>query len=183
MNLYNNRQLVVILVMVVVLFLFSSLNVASKKHEEETAVAGRPKFVYELRGDIRKGGFYCFNKEQTIDDLLRTCDGLKNDRVFAGDAFVKVKSGRKVIFRQGVEIEDMDAHARINFFLPVPVNLSSEEDLALIPGIGMKTAKAIISYRDKNNGIKDLQELTAVKGIGKKRLRLLMSYLTVEKLH
>jgi competence protein ComEA len=61
------------------------------------------------------------------------------------------------------------------------VNLSSEEDLTLIPGIGMKTAKAIISYRDKNNGIKDLQELTAVKGIGKKRLRLLMSYLTIEE--
>ena len=182
-NLYSDRQLVVILVMSAALFLFSASKVFPGKQGAEKAVFGRKKIVYELRGDVTREGFYYFSREQNIGELMRASGGLRNDMLSAEDFFMKVKSGSRVIFMGGVEIEDMDAQARMNFFLPLPVNLSSEEDLALIPGIGVKTAKAIIDYRDKNNGIRDLQELTSVKGLGKEKLKSLIPYLTAEKLH
>ena len=93
------------------------------------------------------------------------------------DFSVKVKSGSRVFIGDGVRIEVMDAPARLNYYQLLSVNSASAEDLALIPGIGMRTAEAIVSYRVNNKSIKDLPELRAVKGIGEKKLQVLVSYL------
>jgi competence protein ComEA len=65
--------------------------------------------------------------------------------------------------------------------MPININHADSSDLVLIPGIGKKTAEAIISYRLENRGIKDIEELRAVKGLGVKRLGILRKYLTTEE--
>ncbi len=50
------------------------------------------------------------------------------------------------------------------------INTASLDELLLIKGIGQKTARAIIEYRDKNGIFKDLNQLLEVKGIGRKKL-------------
>ncbi len=52
-----------------------------------------------------------------------------------------------------------------------PVNINTADAAALaenISGIGPKKAQAIVTYRKKNGPFKNAQELTNVKGIGKK---------------
>lgn len=182
MNLYNYRQLVVILTIIPALFLFFLLRTASKRAGEGPAISDAPNFVYELRGNINKEGFYCFNKEQTLPELIRACEGFRDEGQLTGNTQEeKVKSGSRVTFMDDVQVEKMDARARMNFFLPLPVNSSSEEDLTLIPGIGIKTAKAIVDYRKTGNGIRDLQELTDIKGLGRKKMQLLSPYLSLEQ--
>jgi len=62
----------------------------------------------------------------------------------------------------------------------VNLNTATAEDLIRLKGIGEKTAKAILEYRDQNGPFRSVDELTQVKGIGKKKLEALRPFLTVE---
>jgi competence protein ComEA len=63
----------------------------------------------------------------------------------------------------------------------VPQNLdinSADKDLLVqLPGVGPKTADAIIEYRKANGEFKRIDDLTNVKGIGDKKLLKLKPYL------
>lgn len=53
--------------------------------------------------------------------------------------------------------------------ITVNVNTASAQELSdLLNGVGLKKAQAIVDYRDKNGKFSRLDQLTQVKGIGKK---------------
>ncbi len=64
--------------------------------------------------------------------------------------------------------------------LPAPnsisINKASKEELMRVPGIGPKTADAIIAYR-KENSFSSLEDLIKVKGIGEKSFAKMKKYL------
>jgi len=62
----------------------------------------------------------------------------------------------------------------------INVNTASVEQLQEVKGIGPKTAAAIIEYRKQNGAFSSLSSLTAIKGIGVKKLEKLKVNLTVE---
>ena len=52
---------------------------------------------------------------------------------------------------------------------PVDVNSADAKTLAReLQGVGMAKAEAIVSYREKNGPFKSADDLTKVKGLGKK---------------
>ena len=66
------------------------------------------------------------------------------------------------------------------FAAPVDVNTADAETLAqAMHGIGIRKAQAIVDYRQKNGPFKSLDELTNVKGIGKKTLEVNRETITV----
>ncbi len=50
----------------------------------------------------------------------------------------------------------------------------------LLPGIGKKTADAIIEYRTKNGNFTAVDDIAKVKGIGAKKLEKIKQYLVLE---
>jgi len=52
----------------------------------------------------------------------------------------------------------------------IDVNTATAEQLQSIKGIGVKTAAAIIAYRNAHGAFKDVEDMVKVKGIGKKKL-------------
>lgn len=55
---------------------------------------------------------------------------------------------------------------------PININTVNEAEIAnALNGIGLKKAKTIIDYREKNGSFSSLNELNKVKGIGKKHLK------------
>ena len=62
----------------------------------------------------------------------------------------------------------------------VDINSANIEELSSLKGVGKVKAQAIIEYR-KNYCFKSAQELTKVKGIGKKTLEKNLSNITVDK--
>jgi competence protein ComEA len=51
------------------------------------------------------------------------------------------------------------------------INLSEQEDLEAIPGVGNKLAERLIAYRERVGRIRSLDELKNVNGIGAKKLQ------------
>lgn len=183
MLLYTSRQLIVILGVLLVLVIFVLIKNTTYRSSFDPGPAAGSAYVYELSGNIPGKGFYTFSEAQTIETLLRAggAGGTDGSMHAAGDRSIKVPTGSRVVFSRGAHITMMGAADRLNFFLPVPVNRASVSDLSMIPGIGIKTAENIIAYRKAHNGITALQELTAVKGIGTKKLNAISPYLTVEQ--
>ena len=62
----------------------------------------------------------------------------------------------------------------------VPVNLADALALEALPGVGPKTAQAIIAEREENGPFFYPEDLMAVKGIGPKTVEKLRPYLSFE---
>ncbi len=59
----------------------------------------------------------------------------------------------------------------------VNINIAGIKELSELPGIGKKTAQRIIDYRNKSGSFKTYEGLLKVKGIGKKKLEKLKSFI------
>jgi competence protein ComEA len=58
------------------------------------------------------------------------------------------------------------------FAEPVNINTASADEIAMaLNGIGLSKAEAIVAYRDSNGAFTDVQQLSAVRGIGEKTLQ------------
>lgn len=63
---------------------------------------------------------------------------------------------------------------------PIDINTASAEALAeVIHGVGLKRARAIVSYREEHGAFSSVDELTQVRGIGEKTVERSRGRLTV----
>ncbi len=53
-------------------------------------------------------------------------------------------------------------------FAAININSATQKDFASLKGVGVKKASDIVSYRNKVKCFKSIDELSKVKGIGKK---------------
>ena len=68
-------------------------------------------------------------------------------------------------------------------FKKIDINKATQEDLVALPGIGIKTARAIIAYREVIGGYKSLEQLRLVRGVGDKVYDCLKNLVTVVESH
>jgi competence protein ComEA len=51
----------------------------------------------------------------------------------------------------------------------INVNTATKEEFMMLPGIGEKTASAIVEYRQANGSFKTIDDMTKIKGFSKKK--------------
>ena len=68
-------------------------------------------------------------------------------------------------------------------FKKIDINKATEEDLVALPGIGIKTARAIVAYSEVIGGYKSLEQLRLVRGVGDKVYGCLKDIVTVVESH
>jgi comEA protein len=64
---------------------------------------------------------------------------------------------------------------------PININTATSDELQQVPGIGPVTADKILQMRKSYGAFKSVDDLLAIRGIGKKRLEKMRKYLTVSK--
>ena len=62
---------------------------------------------------------------------------------------------------------------------PINLNSATAAQIAVLPGIGPKTADLVVQYRQKNGPFKKIEEIMNVKGIGEKSFLRIKDCLTV----
>jgi competence protein ComEA len=140
-----------------------------------------PAFV-QIEGNVRHPGVYPFCVEPTLTALVEAAGGLmgnaglasaENGPLTSGDKVVLLTEGENVVASKG----EMSAFYKMTLGLPISINTASEEDLTALPGIGPRSAQAIVEERDKRGGFKNLEEIKKVRGIGRKLYRKIRPYL------
>jgi len=61
----------------------------------------------------------------------------------------------------------------------VNINTASAKQLQHVHGFGAKTAELIVDYRNEHGPFKSIEELTKVKGVGKKTLEKVKGEITI----
>lgn len=72
---------------------------------------------------------------------------------------------------------EIDAAPKIAFRFQVDVNHAEWSELFAIPGVGEKTARGIVEYRQANGRFKTIGDLEKVPGIGPKTIERIREYL------
>jgi competence protein ComEA len=132
----------------------------------------------EVAGDPEREGIFFLPEGTTAEKVLEIADipGLNRGNKIDGSG-ISAGSLLTASNRGEVSIGEMAAAKRLALGLPINLNQASEEDLALIPGIGGKTAYRILELRKGKGVFNDLSDLLAVSGIKAKKLDSLKGYL------
>lgn len=75
--------------------------------------------------------------------------------------------------RLGLLAEQVQQQVNIN-------SASASEIAASLKGVGLKTAQAIVAYRDANGAFQSLDALTMVKGVGRKTVKKNKKHIALE---
>lgn len=148
----------------------SNLNLEEKINEKESLI------VVEIKGEVVNPDVYTLNEGSIIKDLIEAAGGLTQEADISNINRAKeIKNHELIIIRNindlNIEEEYATEDKEINEESDdgkISINDSDLSKLKEIPGIGEVKANSIISYREKNNGFKSIEELKNVDGIGEK---------------
>jgi len=130
-------------------------------------------------GDVAHPGMYPLTANMMTVDVIKMAiplNSLKN-LVPTAVAAQHLKNGDDVRLKIGengqgaVTIEPIPAPEKIIMGIPLDINTMGVSDLCLVSGIGPKTAKRIVEYRQNNGGAMTPEELQNVEGIGEKKYK------------
>ena len=68
---------------------------------------------------------------------------------------------------------------RLTLGIPISINSEPALGLTVVPGIGPKTASAIVRVREQTGGFKQLKDLMSIRGINESLLHKISPYLTL----
>lgn len=137
----------------------------------------------ELAGDTGKNGIYHVPNGATAGAWLDMLGLSGTGTATPGLADRKLATGATLDVQGGKirSIRSMAAATRLALGVPLDVNSATREDLVLVPGIGEKTAEDLVRFREREGGIRTIEELLQIPGIKEKRLAALRPYLAVEQ--
>jgi competence protein ComEA len=144
--------------------------------------------VVEVSGGVQHPGVYIFKNPPTLKEAVDKAGGLKEAALFdkvslselleTGTLLTVAKESPNEV---KIKVARMEANKLLVFSIPLDLNRVSVEDLCLIPGIGESLAREIVTYREKRNGFRSVEELKNVKGIGEQKWKDLKSFLVIKK--
>ncbi len=115
----------------------------------------------EVRGEVENPGVFVMRKGDTMQELLEKLILKPEADTDAINLLIPLKDKDLIIIEKKKSKEEKDSL--------VSLNNADKELLMTLPGIGEKTAEAILEYRRQKGYFQKIEELMNVKGIGQKK--------------
>lgn len=177
-----------------------------KKKEKQEA---QEEIKVDIKGEIKNPNIYSAKAEDRVIDIIKKAGGLtKKADTSLINLSKKVKDEMVIIIyskeqikeyektkekeQQTLEIcnqeevkndacidEKENAQTKENNTGRININTATLEQLLTLPRIGESKARNIISYREKNNGFKTIEEIKNVSGIGDSIFDQIKDYITI----
>lgn len=146
--------------------------------EERNSTFDEEVIVVDIKGKIKYPREYTLKKGSRIRDLITMAGGLTEEADTNRVHFSKTLNDEDCIVIYGKDDKDEGSSVvnsnnignSSNSSSKININKATIEELTQLSGIGSSKAKAIIEYRNANNGFKSIEELTNVDGIGEKTI-------------
>lgn len=145
------------------------------------------EIMVETDGNVNQRGIMKADAGSTLLDVLEKAGGIKGGLSIAPEELERriEKSSRLRVIPAGdgagkVLLEPLASPQYKILSIPVPLNTASLEDLDTLPGIGPKTAQAIIEYREGNGKFTSPDDLLNVPGIGPKKLSAIKPHISLK---
>ncbi len=141
------------------------------------AGATRPAALVEINGAVARPGVYAFPAPPTLPEAWRRAAG--PEPVPASAATVPTQTRLEVGQGGGYSLGHISGERLLTLGSALDVNTATAEDLEALPGIGPVLAQRIVQYRQSRGPYKNVDDLLAVQGMGKKKLALLRSCIVI----
>ena len=158
------------------------LNHGTPNKEEKLS---EQKIFVTVSGEVLNPGMYEMSADTRINDAIQKAGG------FTPDAFTeninlaqKLSDGQYIHIISKEYAENMENNTesfdtKTPFYGIININTASVEELCQLPGIGEKTAKAIIEYRELAGDYECIEDIQNVEGIGPKKFESIKYNITV----
>ena len=144
-------------------------------------------FPVEIDGAAGPRGIVQAEPGMTVQEVLERAGGVQEKLSFSSEELSRrVEKGSRLSLQADGEgkgkviIEPLAPPKWKVLSVPVPLNTATAEELDILPGIGPKTAEAIVEFREKNGRFTSPNDLLQVPGIGPKKLAALKPHITLE---
>ena len=144
-------------------------------------------FPVEIDGAAGPRGIVQAEPGMTVGEVLeRAGGGQEKHSLSPEDLARKVEKSSRLSLQPAGEgkgkvvVEPLSPPKLKVLSVPIPLNTATAEELDTLPGIGPKTAQAIVEFREKNGKFTSPDDLLQVPGIGTKKLAALKPHITVE---
>lgn len=143
----------------------------------------RPQCVIEIAGEVARPGIYSFSHGAGFAEAIRAAGGLKGSACVPDD-LLRTAAVNGSLLSIGPDFAStavtmMDPQKRFLYFVPFSINQASAEELVLVPGVGEKTARAIVCHRDRHGPFPRLESLREVPGIGRHTFERMKEFLVL----
>jgi competence protein ComEA len=146
------------------------------------------EFMVEVDGSINRRGVYAIRAGMTVLDVIEKAGGIRAKLSLPPESlFVKIeKTCRLSILPVGegkgqVLLEPLAPKKLKVLSVPIDLNTANLEELDTLPGIGPKTAQAIVEHRLRAGEFTSPEDLLQVPGIGPKKLAAILPHITVQR--
>lgn len=144
------------------------------------------QILIKVDGSVNQRGMVPIEPGTSLLEALEKAGGVKGKLSLPPEALTtKIdKSSRLLVVPDGegkgkVSLEPLAPPKLKVLSIPIPVNTASVEELDTLPGIGPKTAQAIVEYRETHGKFNSAEDLLQVPGIGPKKLAALKPHITL----
>ena len=151
---------------------------------DKTSQISHNDIVVYICGNVNHEGVYTLDEGSRVFEALELAGGLTQDAQSDYINLARVlEDGESIYFPNQTEVEELklnqwessveETEARIN------INKASQSELTELPGIGTAKAKAIISYREKNQSFETIEQIMEVPGIKENTFEIIKEFISI----
>jgi competence protein ComEA len=141
----------------------------------------------EVDGSVPNRGVWFVEKGQTVREVLEKAGGTQGNLSLPAEAIgARIDKNTRLHVlaeKEGqgkVLVQPLDPPTMKILSIPVNINTAGVEDLDILPGVGPKTAQAIVEFRETHGKFSTIEDLLRVKGVGPKKFASLRPHITIQ---